>query len=748
MPASPPFEFIAHSRDGAPESEWEPLLRHLHRVAERAREFAEAFGAAEWGHLAGLWHDVGKYRPGFQRRIRGDPESVEHAGAGAALAWEHMGIPAAFAIAGHHTGLANLTAQEGSSLTPLLERVERNRPALEEVRAVAPGSLMHQEVPSLPTYLQDGTVARDDLATRGELWTRFLFSALVDADFLETEAFYQPGRRDAPNAEHDMTSLMRRLDDHLAALSRSASQRAASREINAIRGEVLAQCLAAAEQPTGMFSLTVPTGGGKTLSSLAFALHHAARHALRRVIVVIPYTTIIEQTSAVFRAALGADGAVIEHHSALDEEVARETNAAQEQARRLAAENWDAPVIVTTSVQFFESLFANHPSRCRKLHNIARSVIIIDEAQTLPSQFLLCVLDALRSLTEVFECSVVLSTATQPALRARDSLPQGLRDVREIVASPETLARRLKRVTVRWPAAQEEPATFESIAAELSACEQVLAIVHRRQDARILAKQLSPDGTFHLSALMCAAHRTEILARVRSRLKEGGTCRLVATQLVEAGVDIDFPVVFRAMGGLDSVAQAAGRCNREGALHGPGGEPILGQVRVFRAPTRPPPGILRQGLEAAEVMLARHGDALDLGDPAMHDEYFRALYLGVDPDARKVMPARRALNFATVADAVRLIEDGFGVPVVVPWGDGNERAARYRRSPSRDTQRALQPYVVQVRSFDLRRLQTLGAVEEIGERVYALCPPYLALYDPRFGLIVDEDSPDPGALVV
>ncbi|MHB0948677.1 MAG: CRISPR-associated endonuclease Cas3'' [Gemmatimonadaceae bacterium] len=744
--ASP--DFVAHSRDGAPESEWEPLQRHLERVAERAREFADPFGSAGWGHLTGLWHDLGKYLPGFQRRLRGHPEAVEHAGAGAALAFERMAIPAAFAIAGHHAGLANLKAQGRSSLTPLVDRVERNRAALEEIRALVPDELMRQQIPPLPSYLLDRALTRDDLATRSELWTRFLFSALVDADFLETEAFYQPGRRDASRADHAMASLRSRLDAHLEALGESARGRSGARQVNEVRAEVLSQCIAAAEQPTGAFSLTVPTGGGKTLSSLAFALHHAERHGLRRVIVVIPYTTIIEQTAAVFRAALGNDGAVIEHHSALDEKTARETDAGQEEARRLAAENWDAPVIVTTSVQFFESLFANHPSRCRKLHNIARSVIIIDEAQTVPSQFLLCVLDVLRSLAGMFHCSVVLSTATQPALRAREALPQGLRDVREIITDPTTLARRLKRVSVRWPAAGESPIPYEDLASELTQWEQVLAIVHRRQDARVLAQQLPLDGTFHLSALMCAAHRADALAKVRSQLAAGRTCRLVATQLVEAGVDIDFPRVFRAMGGLDSVAQAAGRCNREGVLRTALGEPMLGHVRVFRAETKPPPGILRQGLEATEAMLTRYGDALDISDPALHDEYFRALYLGVDLDARRVMPERRTLNFATVGDAVRLIEDGFSMPVVVPWGEGEARARQYRASPSRDTQRALQPYVVQVRPYDLRRLEKLGAVEAIGEQVYALCPPYLGLYDARFGLVVDEDAPDPADLIV
>lgn len=732
--------FFAHSVPGQSTVTWEPLETHLQNVAALARQFASVFDSGDWGYLAGLWHDLGKYRLEFQRRLQGSGEHAEHAGAGASLATQRSALPLAFVIAGHHSGLANHQSQGETKQRALAERVRDNMAVLEQIRRDVPTDILSKAIPAPPGFLR--AIPSGDERTRAqEMWVRLVFSALIDADRLATEAFYTPTRRDAIRAFHSISELKARLDEKLTTFSPDSV-------VNQIRADVLAQCRLAADERPGLFSLTVPTGGGKTLSSLAFALRHAERNGLRRVIVVIPYTSIIEQTARVYKDAVGDDN-VIEHHSAFDERAAMEDSSDREVRRRLAAENWDAPIVVTTGVQFFESLFSNHPSRCRKLHNVVRSVVIVDEAQTLSTPYLLCVLDAMRELTSRYGCSLVLSTATQPALGKRTTLPSGLEDVREIIPEPDRLGEQLHRVDIVWPQAGEPPLEYEQLAGELAQHERVLAIVHRRQDARELAEQLPGDGRFHLSALMCAAHRSDVLASIRERLTKRGTvCRVVATQLVEAGVDLDFPVVYRAMAGLDSLAQAAGRCNREGRLTTGNGVPARGSFRVFRAPT-PPPNGTRVGLAKAEEMLRRHGSALNFRDGRFFDEYFRGVYFAQDLDARQLMTERSHLNFATVGERFRLIEDGFSEPLIVPWGDAEDRIARFVRNPTRETQRALQSFVVQIRERDISTLQRMGALSRLEGFGYTLAAPFRRLYDETFGLVVGEDSlPEPSALMV
>lgn len=734
-----PLRFYAHSLPDRPEADWEDLEVHLRQVAERAASFAAAFEAAEWGRLAGLWHDLGKFQPKFQERLRGSGASVEHAGIGAALAMEKRkedGVPLAFAIAGHHAGLADFRSPEEGGRRPLRERLEQNRKPLADLRPLLPPHLTAPDLPRLPDHVQDFRTL--------ELWTRFLFSCLVDADWLATEAFYSPGLRAVVGAGIDEIPVLRqRLDDHLDHLMSGLPAERRSAPVNRRRAEVLDACRTAAELPPGFFSLTVPTGGGKTLSGLAFALRHAERHGLRRVVAAIPFTSIIEQNAAVYRAALGAAN-VLEHHSGLDPLAAAEVDREAEIRRRLAAENWDAPVVVTTNVQLFESLFAASPSRCRKLHNLARSVLLLDEAQTLPVGYLLPVLDVLRELVRSYGCTVVLTTATQPALARRESLPLGLDAVREIIPDPQALARDLGRVRVAWPAPGAAPLPYEELAREMTAHERVLAVVHRRKDARQLAELLPEEDRFHLSALMCPAHRSERLAEIVRRLKEGGPCRLVATQLIEAGVDVDFPVVYRALGGLDSLAQAAGRCNREGRL------PDRGRVLFFRAETPPPPGLPQRGLEITESLLRERGGAIDLEDPGVYETYFRRLYFQSELDPHGIQPLRQKLCFDTVARKVRLIDSG-STPIIVPWGASGERLEAIRRhGPDRLRLRALQPFVVNLFATSVSQLQNAGALEEIADGIVALAPAFHGLYDSRFGLLLDDDGPrpDPARLIV
>lgn len=540
--------------------DWHPLRDHLEEVARMAAGFAGRFDAAEWARLAGLWHDLGKHRREFQEYLTGRRDrGGDHAVFGALLAKQRaagneLWIVLAFVIAGHHTGLANLKRDEGPQA--LVTRLQVDDELLEACTRDATPDLTAPELPPPPAWLDPAAPeARADVSTyrrRVEMWTRFLFSSLVDADFLDTERFYRGDRRTGLPSGSTMPALARRLDEYVDNLAAKAEET----PVNRVRAEVLSACRGAAELAPGLFSLSVPTGGGKTLAGMSFALRHASRHGLDRVIAVIPFTSIIEQNVGVYRRALG-DDQVLEHHSNLDPE--KETR-----ANRLASENWDAPVVVTTAVQFFESLFANRSSRCRKLHNVAGSVVLLDEAQTLPPGFLAPVLDVLRELVAHYGCSVVLSTATQPALSQRDTLPEGFRDMREIMPEPASLARRLVRFQVEWPALEAGPVEWPELAARLASHDQVLAIVHRRQDARDLVRLLPAENRYHLSAWMCAAHRKQVLERILRALKHGEVCRVVATQLIEAGVDVDFPWVYRAMAGLDSLGQAGGRCNREG----------------------------------------------------------------------------------------------------------------------------------------------------------------------------------------
>jgi len=727
------------------------LTEHSANVAQLAASFGTAFGSAEWGRLAGLWHDLGKCRPEFQARLQGEAIRVEHSGVGAALACRRdarLGLPLAFVVSGHHSGLPNLqTSEEG--LTALCERVLRSEPFLDQLRPVLPSELTTGRLPGLPPFLAQRTSALHEATAMRcsmEFWIRFLYSCLVDADALDAEAFERPDVQGERGRFASILVLRRRLDAYIEAKMAALSHGQRGSTVNRARAEVLERCRRAALERPGTFSLTVPTGGGKTLSAMAFALHHAEVHGMARVIVVIPYTSIIEQNAGEYRTALGA-GNVIEHHSNLDpERLSEEYGPEVERRTELASENWDAPVIVTTSVQFFESLFANRSSRCRKLHNVAQSVIVLDEVQTLPPGFVLSILDALNELVAHYGCSVVLSTATPPALAQRGRWDFGLRDVRPIIADPVGLAARLQRVEYAWPGSQDQPCDWPQMARVLASHEQVLAVVHRRDDARVLAQEMDSlvpsEGVVHLSALMCPAHRLDVLADVRERLRDGRPCRVVSTQLVEAGVDVDFPVVYRALGGLDSIVQAAGRCNREGLL-------ARGRVTVFRAPTTPPPGTPTRAAQVTESLLQRYGQALDAGNPALFDEYFRALYFAENLDANRVQPARAELKFATVADRFQLIEDGFTRTVIVPYGDARQRLKALRHNgPKRDALRRLQPFTVAVYPKSFESLWTSGALQEVAPGVFVLVDTFAQIYDLRFGLVVgDEPAPDPRALI-
>jgi CRISPR-associated endonuclease/helicase Cas3 len=482
---------------------------------------------------------------------------------------------------------------------------------------------------------------------------------------------------------------------------------------------------------------------------MSFALNHAERYGLRRVIVVIPYTSIIEQNADVYSLALGAEAEnVVEHHSSLDPDE-RKKRYGEELTNRheLACENWDAPVIVTTTVQFFESLFSNQASRCRKIHNIARSVIILDEVQCLPPAFLLSIVEALNELATHYGCSIVLSTATPPALAARERFETGLKGIRQIVANTKELAEKLKRVEYAWPMEGAPSMIWAQLAREMVGHQQVLAVVHKRDDARNLARELmsiapEDEPVWHLSALMCAAHRSEVVAKIKDALKREAACRVVSTQLVEAGVDVDFPIVYRALGGLDSIVQAAGRCNREGRLN-------KGRVVVFRAETSPPRGTPRQAMEVTESLLREAGGMLDPSDPALFEKYFSMLYVVKDLDAKRIQPLRQEFNFASVGREFKLIEDGFTKPVVVPYGEAAMHVQELRppKRPTREALRGLQRFIVNIYPDAFAKFRGAGALEEPIEGIFVLAKPYEKSYDDTFGLLTgDEPQADPAAL--
>jgi CRISPR-associated endonuclease/helicase Cas3 len=461
--------------------------------------------------------------------------------------------------------------------------------------------------------------------------------------------------------------------------------------------------VSAADQPPGIYRLAVPTGGGKTRSSLAFGLHHAIKHDLSRVIVAIPYTSIIDQTAGDYRAILG-DKAVLEHHSAvvLEDEETPETLRV-----RLASQNWDAPVVVTTTVQLFESLFANRPSRCRKLHNIANSVLILDEAQTLPIHLLGPILDVLQELVDNYKVTVVLCTATQPAFEGESQYLKGLKEVRDIVPDPGRYFRELKRVTYdiipeRWD--------WVRVADEMKSCSQSLAIVNTRKDALALLDALEDPDALHLSTLLCGAHRRKVLEDdVKQRLRNDASCRLVSTQVVEAGVDLDFPLVLRAMGPLDRIVQAAGRCNREGRMAQPG------RVIVFDPQEGSAPrGAYKTAMAEAEIILKQPG--VDLHNPEVFEDYFQRLYQDVDTDKKNVQALREKLDFPEVAKRFRMIEKNT-TPVIVNYGSGKAleliNEAKYTGVVSKHLWRRLQPFAVNLYEYKFKQCQAKGLVEEV-----------------------------------
>ncbi len=732
---------IAHIKKN-PDGSWaEPHLlnEHLKSTAELAAQFASEFGNNDWAELCGLLHDLGKYHPDWQRYIRKETGYYDeeahienysgrpnHSGAGAIYIFEKfknspVAKTLAYVVAGHHSGLPDWVGQ-------LNERIESESYITKPIREIEEAKhFLETSIPSsLPSIFQNTVLDKEQL----HLWIRMLFSCLVDADFLDTES-YMSGKREVKYKS--LEELKELFDKYM--LTKSSEG-----ELNKKRNEILNQCRKKANSDIGFFSLTVPTGGGKTLSSMAFALEHAIKHNKKRIIVAIPYTSIIEQTAEIFKSVFGEDQ-VVEHHSNLDP-------AKENHKNRLASENWDAPIIVTTNVQLFESLLGNRTSVCRKLHNIVNSVIILDEAQMIPTQYLKPILSVLKGLVNYFGVTVLLMSATQPALQGKigvePNIINGLENVREIIDKPDELSKTFKRVNFFIPEEINVRKEWSEIAEKLQQHSQVLCIVNKRDDCRALHR-LMPEGTIHLSGYMCGEERSEVIREIKKKLNDNKTIRVISTQLVEAGVDIDFPVVYRALTGLDSIAQAAGRCNRENKLKDGG------NVYVFTPPTPSPQGFLRKCEDAGKAIL-RNFSGTEF-KPSLYIEYFKYLYSNlnsfdeVDFHSHLVRDAKDfEFQFKTFAENFNMIDDKKQISIIVQYKDSYKLIEQIRfTGASKDMLRKLQRYIVNIPIYVFNKINMTGYLENIGGYWVQKDP---NLYKPGTGLIVNESDLISGDFVV
>ncbi len=744
------MDLIAHVRKKPNSDEWdEPhlLKEHLEGTRRLVEEWTADFGAEKLGMILGLIHDAGKASEEFQKKIRilsgfeadryadKSVPAAAHSDSGAQYLlsrYSKLGKILAYCVAGHHGGLPDGLSDEDSCLTARLRRVlDEFQTGYASLQIDLPDTILPEDIISHSYSKVDGFSI--------SFLIRMLFSCLVDADFLDTEAYMSPDKSDLRKQPKNFEGLLSRLNAYIEHISQGKSNKNIARE----RANILFECLKSAEQSPGFFSLTVPTGGGKTLSSMAFALAHAAKFNKSRIIYAIPFTSIIEQNAEVFRQALGED-IVLEHHSNIDLDD-------RNYQKKLASENWDAPVIVTTNVQLFESLFAYKPSKCRKLHNVVNSVIVIDEAQMLSPDYLRPTLRVMQELVFRFGCTVVLCTATQPALNRTEDFDYGLENVREIISDPNALYDKFRRVHVTD---LDETLSIEQLSQRLKANKQVLCIVNTRREAMELYQSIgSVEGHFHLSTFMCADHRTTIFKRIRERLSSGALCRVVSTQLIEAGVDVDFPVVFRAEAGIDSIAQAAGRCNREGKLA------EGGRVFVVHFENRPPSGILRQSADEGNKAIQLHQeDILSLN--AVND-YFKSFYWKRDGanelDRHKIIQLLNEdvnpnLNFPfrKVFSNYCLIESNT-LSVIIPWREGKKICDQLKTSkyPDRYLLRKLQRYIVQVRKEVFNELWTAGVLNDLFGDKSTFLLTNEKLYDSNIGLNTKQSlNYDTAALIV
>jgi|LSQX01.1.fsa_nt_gb CRISPR-associated endonuclease/helicase Cas3 len=724
----------------------QPLTDHLIQVAKLAEKFSSKWGSENWGFVAGLLHDHGKDSTLWQNYLEiksGYKQApaqgatlgkIPHAIYGAAEAESLFpggkGRMLAYCISGHHAGLPDWSSADEEGGKASLE--------YQLSQAFKFQRLSNKDYHFDNYHLEPPNIQLSSNSVILSLWIRMLFSALVDADYLDTERFMKPAESELRGKYLSIQELLEIIFQDNENLDSSSP----NTPINAVRRNVRARCLQYADRKPGVFSLSVPTGGGKTLSSMNFALAHANKHNKERIIYVMPFLSIIEQNAGVFKRVFG-DDQVVEHHSNIEEND-KTTEA------RLAAENWDAPIIVTTAVQFYESLFSASPGRCRKLHNIANSVIVLDEAHMVPLEYLAPILETLRALVDYFGVTLLLSTATQPALAGEISghKTAGFDEVTEIMGTVEDVNRlykALERCEIQMRKEDQTVSSWEEIADELQDLRQVLCIVSDRKSCRYL-HSLMPKDTYHLSALMCPEHRSQSIKEIIKKLENNEEVRVISTQLIEAGVDVDFPVVYRAFAGLDSIIQAAGRCNREGKLK------EKGKVIVFNTASAPPIGLLRKAAQATSKIIRPNQGMPDVFDPKIIEQFYGEYYSQANSlDENQILPLLNPLMrdgknldvaFRTASRRFRVIDNELMKTIFVPHeGEKNLIQALIEDPFNHSILRSLQRYSVSIYEHDFFDLYRRGALREVMDGTYALMSS--TDYDKHVGLLLNTDEHNP-----
>lgn len=697
---------------------------HSFGVAKLAASFAKDIGFEEWGHVMGLLHDKGKEQEGFQRYIKKvsgympqlqNATKTPHAYVGALLARKLF--PKSFPllsmpIMGHHAGLYDYGDFE------------------ERMKAEVPSEISADNIGTYNIlFPNDRKWEQQDF----HHLSRVLYSCLVDADFLDTEEFMDNSRSELRKKQKTIKELLPKLESFLDDLAKSSQQN----ELNNLRARIQTICQEHSVCPSGFYSLTVPTGGGKTLSSLLWAIKHAVRHDKNRIIIAIPYTSIIVQTAEILRRIFGAEN-VLEHHSVFDADMSfcehDEDISEMKLRQRLATENWDYPIVVTTNVQLFQSMLANKPSSCRKLHNICNSVMILDEVQMLPTEHLQPIVDSLSAYQRLFGTTVLFTTASQPVLSGEHQGSnyrvklKGLSSVTEIIPSEMRLHDKLRRVNLHF---DKSHVSYDELVERLVQHDKVLCIVNTRKDAQEIYSRLPNDGcTFHLSRMMCSAHIRKVISDIKEVLKNPDIkiIRVIATQLIEAGVDIDFPVVFRQETGLDSVLQAAGRCNREGRYG-------ISNAYVFSLNHPLPPGALSKGSNTLKDMT----ESRDWFDPRTMTEYFTRLYAMSDTFDKAEVAERMKFkdwNFESVAKNFKLI-DSNGQDIVVNYENSIDLVQKIKDNGiSYDLMKQVSKYMVNLREKDFLKLKKEKLLDEVVEGIYLLTD--REQYNKDIGLVTDN----------
>ena len=708
-------EYLAHKSDDGRE---QILIEHLVGTAILSSKFATTFGLSDLAYNIGLYHDLGKYSPGFQNRILNDGPKVDHSSAGAKEIISKLPL-GAFCIAGHHGGLMNKGSKFSLDDGTLYSRFQKKLAGKLDYSVFRKEARLLENIPEM--HKKSMQFCDNDFFSY-MLLTRMLFSGLVDADFLDTEKFMCNGSV-LRGRFNTVSEIYQRYNAYIATFNSEKNA------INNKRNEILEECLSAAEGQEAIYTLTVPTGGGKTISSLGFALKHAVLQKKSRIIYVIPYTSIIEQTADVFKDIVGSNN-VLEHHMNVDYDKDEELTDEDKERYKLATENWDAPIIVTTNVQFFESLFANKVSRCRKLHNIANSVIIFDEAQMLPNDYLKPCVKAIEELVVKYKVTAVLCTATQPSLEALFSKKVSLK---EICKDVNDLYEFFRRVSYQ----QEKYADIDELVCAINRHKRVLCIVNSKKTAQDIFDKLNEVGRYHLSTFMGPNHRRSVLEKIRGCLKDGNeTCRVVATSLVEAGVDLDFPVVYREISGLDSIIQAAGRCNREGKN---AYQESLVHVFEFERDNVSVPSFIRLPVEVTSSIRQKFTDIASL---EAIKQYFQELHelRGEGLDAKDIISRSDAsLPFKDIARDFVLIGNS-GRSVFVPYDEKSKELLQQLKCGvrNRGLMRVVGQYVVTIYENQFQKLAGQGALELLDESLCVLND--MERYDREKGLIIDMDN--------